>query len=57
MPKNGGNLLLTFDEATVSINSEPAISRFVYDFVGSQEYVKGIVRRCIWSKTQKYLKR
>ncbi|MGB7102766.1 MAG: type IIL restriction-modification enzyme MmeI [Xanthobacteraceae bacterium] len=27
---------------------EPWISRFVYDFVGSQEYVKGIVRRCLW---------
>jgi hypothetical protein len=48
MPKDGGGLLLTFDEAKVSRNSEPEISRFVYDFVGSQEYVKGIVRRCIW---------
>jgi hypothetical protein len=48
MPKDGGNLLLSFDEAELAVNSEPAISRFVYDFVGSQEYVKGIVRRCLW---------
>jgi hypothetical protein len=48
MPKDGGNLLLSFDEATSAVSSEPAISRFVYDFVGSQEYVKGIVRRCLW---------
>lgn len=48
MPKDGGNLLLSFDEAVAATSAEPAISRFVYDFVGSQEYVKGIVRRCLW---------
>ncbi|WP_050383601.1 class I SAM-dependent DNA methyltransferase [Bradyrhizobium pachyrhizi] len=48
MPKDGGNLLLSFDEAVAAAKAEPAISRFVYDFVGSQEYVKGIVRRCLW---------
>jgi hypothetical protein len=48
MPKDGGNLLLSFDEALAATSAEPAISRFVYDFVGSQEYVKGIVRRCLW---------
>ena len=48
MPKDGGNLLLSFDEAKLAICAEPAVSRFVYDFVGSQEYVKGIVRRCLW---------
>ena len=48
MPKDGGNLLLSFEEAQTAIQAEPLISRFVYDFVGSQEYVKGIVRRCLW---------
>ncbi len=48
MPKDGGNLLLTFEAAQAAISAEPAISRFIYDFVGSQEYVKGIVRRCLW---------
>lgn len=48
MPKDGGNLLLSLDEAEAAIGAEPAISRFVFDFVGSQEYVKGIVRRCLW---------
>ena len=48
MPKDGGNLLLSFDEANAVVRAEPAISKFVFDFVGSQEYVKGIVRRCIW---------
>lgn len=48
MPKDGGNLLLSFDDAQMATKAEPGIARFVYDFVGSQEYVKGIVRRCLW---------
>ena len=48
MPKDGGNLLLTFDEAKVAVEKEPDIAKFIYDFVGSQEYVKGVVRRCLW---------
>ncbi|MES9866887.1 MAG: DNA methyltransferase [Candidatus Thiodiazotropha sp. LLP2] len=48
MPKDGGNLLLTSEQARTAITKEPSISRFIYDFVGSQEFVKGVVRRCIW---------
>jgi hypothetical protein len=48
MPKDGGNLLFSFNEAEVAIATAPEIADFVYDFVGSQEYVKGIVRRCLW---------
>ncbi len=48
MPKDGGNLLLSFDEAESAMKAEPSISRFIYNFVGSQEYVRGIVRRCLW---------
>lgn len=48
MPKDGGNLLLTFDEAERALAADPSISRFIYDFVGSQEFVRGIVRRCLW---------
>ena len=48
MPKDGGNLLLTFNEAESALAADPSIDRFVYEFVGSQEFVKGIVRRCLW---------
>ncbi|MBY5820029.1 class I SAM-dependent DNA methyltransferase [Rhizobium ruizarguesonis] len=48
MPKDGGNLLLTFDEAQKAMEADPTVAPFVYDFVGSQEFVKGIVRRCLW---------
>lgn len=48
MPKDGGHLLMTESEAIESLNNYPEISKFVFDFVGSQEFVKGIIRRCIW---------
>jgi len=48
MPKDGGHLLLTGNEAEDALRSEPAISKFVFDFVGSQEFVRGIVRKCLW---------
>jgi len=48
MPKDGGHLLMSFEEARSAIGEEPWLARFVYDFVGSQEFVRGIVRRCIW---------
>ena len=48
MPKDGGNLLLTESEAIEAIAKHPEIKKYVFDFVGSQEFIKGIVRRCIW---------
>ena len=48
MPKDGGNLLLASKEAVDLVCSEPNAKKFIFDFVGSQEYVKGLVRKCIW---------
>ncbi|MCB1620969.1 MAG: class I SAM-dependent DNA methyltransferase [Thiothrix sp.] len=48
MPKDGGHLLMSSQEADSLISREPAAQKFIFDFVGSQEFVKGIVRRCIW---------
>ena len=54
-PSDGGNLILTAQEAEAAISDEPTISRFIFDFVGSQEFVKGIVRGCIWIEDQELL--
>ncbi|MFP5423811.1 MAG: class I SAM-dependent DNA methyltransferase [Gammaproteobacteria bacterium] len=48
MPKDGGHLLFTGAEAEEAFRVEPAIEKYVFDFVGSQEFVKGIVRKCLW---------
>ena len=48
MPKDGGHLLFSGPEADEALRREPAIAKYVFDFVGSQEFVKGIVRKCLW---------
>jgi hypothetical protein len=47
-PSDGGNLILSVSETNEAIKREPFISKFIFDFVGSQEFVRGIVRNCIW---------
>jgi len=47
-PSDGGNLILSASEAAEAASREPFLSEFIFDFVGSQEFVKGIVRKCIW---------
>ena len=48
MPKDGGHLLFSETEADDAVTREPAIARYLFDFVGSQEFIKGIVRKCLW---------
>ncbi|KMZ11569.1 Type II restriction enzyme, methylase subunit YeeA [Candidatus Burkholderia humilis] len=48
MPKDGGYLLMSVDEADDAVKAEPDIARYVFDFVCAQEFVKGIARRCLW---------
>ncbi len=48
MPKDGGHLLFSASEADEALKIEPAIAKYVFDFVGSQEFIKGIVRKCLW---------
>ena len=47
-PSDGGNLILSASEAKDALIREPFLSKFLFDFVGSQEFVKGVVRNCIW---------
>ena len=52
MPKDGGHLLFSGPEADEALRREPSIAKYVFDFVGSQEFVKGIVRKCLWIEDQ-----
>lgn len=48
MPNEGGHLLLTRDEAE-ALASEAGVPRqFIRRFLGSQEFIRGLERRCIW---------
>lgn len=47
-PRDGGNLVLKADEAKTLITEEPAIERFIRPYIGSEEFIKGKDRYCIW---------
>jgi len=48
MPNDGGHLLLDADEAASAIRDHSVPRKFIRPFVGSQEFIRGIERRCIW---------
>ena len=48
MPNDGGNLLLDDQEKTDLVNSEPQASRWIRPFLGSQEFINGETRWCLW---------
>lgn len=47
MPRDGGNLFLTSDEAA-KLLANPKAKSFVRKFVGSEELINGKQRYCIW---------
>ncbi|MCE5233208.1 MAG: DNA methyltransferase [Mizugakiibacter sp.] len=48
MPNDGGNLLLSDDEKAALIAQEPGAERWVKPFLGSEEFINGIGRWCLW---------
>lgn len=48
MPNDGGGLLLTTEEAANALRQHGVPSKYIRPFVGSQEYIRGQERRCIW---------
>ena len=50
MANDGGHLLLTNAEKEQIIAEEPYAAQFIRPFLGSQEFINGIKRWCIWLK-------
>ena len=48
MPNEGGHLLLDRADAEDAIERRGVDPRFIRSFVGSQEFIRGTERRCIW---------
>src|SRR5680860_1469018 len=47
-PTDGGNLLLTPAERAELLAQEPEAATFVKRYVGSEEFINGIERYCLW---------
>jgi hypothetical protein len=54
MPNDGGYLLLSLDESKSAIDGHAVSPKFIRSFVGSQEFIRGIERRCIWVTDEDY---
>lgn len=48
MPNDGGHLLLTSAEKNVLLEAEPEATGLIHPFVGSEEFINGIERWCLW---------
>ncbi|MEI7707294.1 MAG: DNA methyltransferase, partial [Chlorobium sp.] len=49
-PNDGGNLLLSDEDKTHLLAKEPNAEKFIRKFVGSQEFINGQSRWCLWLK-------
>jgi len=47
-PTDDGNFLLNDDEKASLLKHEPAAAKFIHRFVGSEEFINGISRWCLW---------
>jgi hypothetical protein len=48
MPNDDGNLILTLEEKNLLVSAHSSAQKFVKSFIGSQEFIKGIQRFCLW---------
>ena len=48
MPRDGGHLILSFDEAAELTQTYPQAADFIRPYVGTDELVKGNQRLCLW---------
>ncbi|WP_201617323.1 class I SAM-dependent DNA methyltransferase [Psychrobacter immobilis] len=54
MAKDGGNLFLSKDEKDQFLEEYPDCTKFVRNLVGSEEFIKGKRRWCIWVEEADY---
>ena len=52
-PADGGNLILTEDEYEKLVNDEPESKKFLHPYIGSEEFINGKTRYCLWLKDYK----
>ncbi len=47
-PVDGGNLILSDEERTNFLRESPEAAKFIRPFIGSDEFINGIPRWCLW---------
>lgn len=54
MPNDGGHLLLSMQEAEIAISKYGVNAKFIRPFLGSEDFIQGKERRCIWVKDDEF---
>ena len=54
MPNDGGHLLLDVNQARAAVVDHSVPAAFIRPFLGSQEFIRGMERRCIWVTDDQY---
>ncbi len=54
MPNEGGFLLLDAAEAQKALNQHNVNREYIRHFLGSQEFIRGIERRCLWISDESF---
>lgn len=49
-PADGGNLILTEDEYEKLVVNEPKSIKYLHPYIGSEEFINGKTRYCLWLK-------
>ena len=47
-PSDGGNLILTAEEREKILKCEPALEKFIRQYMGAEEFINGKLRYCFW---------
>ena len=47
-PTDGGHLLMTYDKKEQLIAQEPAAEKWIRQYMGASEFIKGDLRYCLW---------
>ncbi|MBU6993530.1 class I SAM-dependent DNA methyltransferase [Ferrovum myxofaciens] len=56
MPNDGGHLLLDAQEARDAVAAHGVPPEFLRPFMGSDEFINGVERRCIWIEDGEYVR-
>lgn len=51
-PTDGGNLILSDDDRRALVERYPEASEFIREYIGSQEFIRGVRRYCLWIDDQ-----
>ena len=48
MPNDGGNLIIKSNELEKFLKKDPAAKKFIRPLIGSEEFINGKIRYCLW---------